>query len=83
MTQLALQSRAASVFCAAFALCATVACATTGGSPPPCPAPSDDAIDGVRVIAEETRPSRKLSSLIVWIAEIERYCRGIDAFRRG
>lgn len=64
----------------AFALCALVGCAATGGSPPPCPAPTEAAIYEIEGIAiGDAEP--QFRALIIYIAEVERYCRGIEAWR--
>lgn len=83
-TQLAVLSRQATILSAVFGLCASVGCVTTGGSPPPCPAPSEPTIVDIHDIVQEAvaRPPR-YAALMTWIAEIERFCTGLDAFRRG
>jgi len=62
----------------AFASC--LACrAAPVGEPPPCPAPSSAAVDGVEELVESPRPESV--ALLTWVAEIERYCASVDAYR--
>jgi hypothetical protein len=61
-----------------FATC--LACrAAPVGEPPPCPAPSSAAVDGVEGLVERPRPESV--ALLTWIAEIERFCAALDAYR--
>ena len=60
-----------------------VSCAHVwAGKPPPCPPPSDQAIEEIAVIVEENEadPSR-YSFVLVWVSEIERFCSSLNAAR--
>ena len=65
---------AATVF---VALLITGCPAIWAGKPPPCPPPSYAAVSDLEMwMADE-----KDSALELWVAQIERYCAGIDAMR--
>ena len=60
-----------------------VSCAHVwAGKPPPCPPPSDQAIEDIAELVEanEADPSR-YSFVLVWVSEIERFCSALKAAR--
>ncbi len=70
---------------AVFVLCviAGSGCKTLHGiEVPSCPMPNDKALSSVErmIRAEELGPHGN-ESLLLWIAQIERYCRSLDAYR--
>ena len=50
---------------------------TSAGSPPPCPDPSKKTADDIEVMVA----MGDYDGVELWLGEIERYCRGIDAMR--
>jgi len=71
------------VLLSAFGLSAiATGCATTvTASPPPCPPPGSGAIASVeRMMEAEERGPHGNENLLIWIAEIERYCRSLRAY---
>jgi len=61
----------------------SISCATWAGKPPPCPPPSQAAVNELEALmGDGPNGSSPISALEHWIGEIERYCRGIMEMRR-
>jgi len=84
ITHLAVLSRSVVLSSIAFGIfSAIVSCSHVwAGKPPPCPSPSDGAIENIAALVEENEsdPSR-YSFVLVWVSEIERFCSSLNAAR--
>ena len=84
ITHLAAHSRSVVLCYAALSLFSViVSCSHVwAGKPPPCPSPSDGAIENIAALVEENEsdPSR-YSFVLVWVSEIERFCSSLNAAR--
>ena len=85
LTQVGVLSRSVTswaIVLGVFAILASGCSHVWAGKPPPCPPPSDAAIEDVAELIDENEQNPGMHSmLLIWVAELARYCAALGAMR--